>query len=61
MRFPIDVAFLDRDGIVVHSAHAMVPWRFSRIVWRARSVLELPAGILAQSETQVGDQFAISE
>jgi uncharacterized membrane protein (UPF0127 family) len=59
MCFPIDVAFLDRDDIVVHIAHAMVPWRFSRIVWRAGSVLELPAGILARTETQVGDRLRI--
>jgi uncharacterized membrane protein (UPF0127 family) len=59
MRFAIDVVFVDDQGRVLHLIHQMVPWRISRIVWRARAVLELPTGILARSETQVGDRLTI--
>ena len=55
MRFPIDVAFLARDGRVLALEHGLKPWRVSRIVWRADGALELPAGTLAGSGTAVGD------
>ena len=43
MRFPIDVAFCARDGRVLYLA-TMGPGRVSRIVWRARFVVEAAAG-----------------
>jgi uncharacterized membrane protein (UPF0127 family) len=46
MRFPIDVAFVDGDGRVVHACHAIRPWRISRLVFGAKAALELPAGTL---------------
>ncbi|HEX5417205.1 MAG TPA: DUF192 domain-containing protein [Chloroflexota bacterium] len=55
MRFPIDVVFLDRQQRVVHLMHRVAPWRVSKIVWRARAVLELPPGTLAATNTRVGD------
>lgn len=58
MRFPIDVVFVDNQVRVVHLIHCLAPWRASRIVWRARAVLELPAGTLDRTKTQVGDRLA---
>jgi uncharacterized membrane protein (UPF0127 family) len=46
MRFPIDVAFCDRAGVVLR-VMTMRPGRLSRVVWRSRSVLEGPAGVFA--------------
>jgi uncharacterized membrane protein (UPF0127 family) len=60
MRFPIDVVFVDRDGKVVHLIHGIKPWRNSRIVGRSRLVVELPAGTLAASDTQTGDEIDVS-
>ena len=60
MRFAIDVAFLDEQGQVLHLIHALPPWRASRIVWRARAVLELPAGTLAHTRTRVGDWLVVT-
>jgi uncharacterized protein len=57
MRFPIDVVFLDRDGIVVHISHRLRPWRVSSVVLRARKALELAAGAAANSGTMVGDRI----
>ena len=59
MRFAIDVLFLDRDWRVIHLRHGMVPFRMTRLHWRARSVLELPKGVIAQTSTAVGDQLSV--
>jgi len=59
MRFAIDVVFVDRKWRVVHVRPAMVPYRVSGIHWRARCVIELPVGIIAQSLTEVGDQLSV--
>ncbi len=58
MRFPIDAAYLDSEGRVVAVRHYLPPWRFW-LVWRqeAVSVLELPAGRLRATNTEVGDQL----
>ncbi len=44
MRYPVDVVFLDGSHRVVRVAGSLKPWRLSPVVWRARAVLELPAG-----------------
>lgn len=61
MRFRFDAAFLDRDGRVLHTIHAMAPWRVSRIVFKAHSVLELPAGTLKGTGTEIGDVLSVVE
>lgn len=55
MRFPIDVAFLGRDGRVLALHHGLPPNHLSRLVLRAEGVLELAAGVLAATGTAVGD------
>ena len=59
MGYPIDVLFLDKENRVAHLIQAMPPYRASRFVWRARSVLELPAGTVARTRTAVGDQLLL--
>jgi uncharacterized membrane protein (UPF0127 family) len=59
MRFPIDVIFLDRKRTVVHVEQNLRPWRVSRVIANARSVLELPAGTIATSHTRIGDQIEV--
>jgi hypothetical protein len=58
MRIPIDVAFLDPEGLIIKQIRAMPPWRVSSVYFKAHSVLELPAGTLAASETQEGDRLS---
>jgi uncharacterized protein len=55
MRFPIDVAFLDRAGRVVAAYPHLRPGR--RTAWHKAAVaaLELPAGALDVSQTSPGD------
>jgi uncharacterized membrane protein (UPF0127 family) len=59
MQFPIDVVFLDRNETVVHLENNLRPWRVSRVIANARSVLELPASTIAKSNTRVGDQIEV--
>ncbi|HYA00350.1 MAG TPA: DUF192 domain-containing protein [Candidatus Binatia bacterium] len=46
MRFPIDVAFVNADGRILHACHSIRPWRISRHVFGSKAALELPAGTL---------------
>ena len=47
MRFPIDAAFVDRQGVVLKASTELVPWRIA-LSLRAFAVIELPAGTLAR-------------
>src|SRR5947207_14416031 len=60
MRFPIDVAFIDRRMRVKRIYHQLAPFRLTLLVWSAESVLELPSGSLAGTGTAVGDELQFS-
>ena len=60
MKFPIDVVYLDSQYQVIHVCHELHPFRIAAVKFRARSVVELPAGTLAQTQTSVGDVLEIS-
>jgi len=61
MKIVIDVLFLDANLKVLDVSHAMKAWRMSRIYFGAGSVLELPMGVAAGSQTEPGDQLQITE
>lgn len=56
MKFAIDVVFLDKKRRVLKVRPSMGKWRFAASL-RAHSVLELAAGMAAQTRTSVGDQL----
>lgn len=56
MKFAIDVVYLDRKMRVRKLRRDMAPWRISACL-TAKSVLELPAGTIASTRTQTGDQL----
>ncbi|MBI2186631.1 MAG: DUF192 domain-containing protein [Acidobacteria bacterium] len=58
MRFPIDIAFVDRHGRAVRLVHRLRPWRVA-LAPRAYAAIELPAGALTQHEVGVGDRLAL--
>jgi hypothetical protein len=60
MRFPIDVAFVARDGRVLRVV-TMRPGRVSRVVWRSRYVLEGPADAFAGWGITRGAVLAVRE
>ena len=58
MRFPIDIAFVTRDGRVVKTCNALRPWRIAAS-FGAYAVVELPAGTLTRCDTVAGDTIVI--
>jgi hypothetical protein len=60
MKFAIDVVYLDRKKKVVKVRHAVKPRRMS-LCLLAHSVLELPAGSVAPTRTERGDQLELDE
>jgi uncharacterized protein len=59
MLFPIDLVFLDHTHSVVHTEEDVRPFRVSKIVLKAESVLELPASTIHRTGTRVGDLLEI--
>jgi uncharacterized membrane protein (UPF0127 family) len=59
MRFPIDVAFVDRQGCVLKICTALRPWRIAA-EWRAHAVIEMATNTLL-SLTTVGDPIVLSK
>lgn len=57
--FQIDVIYLDSECRVVHLIENLGPLRFAPIRLRCASVLELPAGAIYSSGTQLGDRLLI--
>jgi uncharacterized protein len=58
MKFPIDIAFVSKDGRVLKTRHA-VPARRLAASLRAFAVIELPGGTLARSRTEPGDMLEL--
>jgi len=60
MRFPIDVAYLDSDDIVIKTIQ-MSRNRLGIPVWRARSVIEAESGAFARWGLHVGDKVELRD
>ena len=54
MKFPIDVAFVRKDGSIVKIRAAMPAWRMAA-AWGGHAVVEMAAGSFARAETRTGD------
>ena len=54
MRFPIDVLFVDRQGLVVNAVHGLEPFRFASGRPAATTTIELPAGTLKRAGVHQG-------
>ena len=57
MRFEFDALFLGPGGKVVGRYERFRRNRISRVFWSARGVLELPAGTIERTGTEVGDEI----
>ena len=60
MKFDIDVLFLDRKKKVLKVRKSMGRWRMAASFF-AHSVLELPSGMAAETQTAAGDQLVFEE
>lgn len=61
MKFALDVVFLSKDWSVVGFVEGIAPGQLSKMYREAHSALELPCGAVAESETQVGDKFEVTD
>ena len=59
MLFSIDIVFLDRSNHVVHIEEHVRPFRISKVILKADSVLELPPHTVFRTRTHVGDLLEI--
>jgi uncharacterized membrane protein (UPF0127 family) len=59
MKFPIDAIFLDKNMTVCALYTKLAPWRITKIVWNATSVLELAAGSIEKTPLGIGDQLHV--
>jgi len=59
MAFGIDVVGLDRDLKIIKLWRCLPPFRVTSVSLKLRSVLELPCGVISQSQMQIGDQLQI--
>ena len=60
MRFTIDVAFCDRDGIVLRTM-CLRPWRVTPLVMASRMVIEAQSGAFERWGLGVGDKLEVKE
>jgi uncharacterized membrane protein (UPF0127 family) len=60
MSIPIDVIYVDKTDRVVALDLNMKPWTVGRPHRGAHYVIELPAGTISRTGTQVGDQLRVS-
>lgn len=58
MKFAIDVAFVDRRGVVVKTHSTVAPWRIA-VGLRGFAAVELPAGTLDRTQTMRGDHLVV--
>jgi len=59
MKFPIDVVFIDEDGLVVKVVEHMPGWRMA-IASSAAVTIELWAGAVQAMDVRVGDRLALA-
>ncbi|MBP9089499.1 DUF192 domain-containing protein [bacterium] len=59
MKYAIDCVFLDADNKVVGLVENIAPGKMSRVFGPAKQCLELPAGVIASSATQLGDVLTV--
>ena len=55
MMFPLDLIFLNREKRVIHIEEYVRPFRVSKVIRKAVSVLQLPVHTIYRSGTREGD------
>ncbi len=61
MRFVIDVIFVDRSNTVVGVVPAMLPNRPFAGARQAYRTIEVPQGVVAKTQTRVGDRLVFED
>lgn len=61
MKIPLDIVFITNKNTVIHTIENIRPWKFSKIITSAYSVIELPIGTIKNCNIQVGDLLSIEK
>ncbi len=61
MKYAIDAVFMDRQGMVVGLCKEIKPGQISALYPKAYACLELPAGMIENTQTNPGDQIESGE
>jgi uncharacterized membrane protein (UPF0127 family) len=61
MRFTFDAVFLNRDQRVIAIIPDFKPFRTSKLYFSAVTTIELPAGTIQASKTQIKDEISLQE
>ncbi|MFH1046557.1 MAG: DUF192 domain-containing protein [Candidatus Omnitrophota bacterium] len=59
MHFAIDVVFVDKNMQIVKIFEQLSPNRLTPIIWNAKLAIELPAGKINQTNTQIQDKIEL--
>jgi protein-S-isoprenylcysteine O-methyltransferase Ste14/uncharacterized membrane protein (UPF0127 family) len=59
MKFPIDVLFLDSQGMALKWFSNLTPNKISQVIPSSHSVLELPANSISETDIQIGDHIQV--
>jgi len=59
MVYAIDCVFVDKQGTVVGLCKEVKPWALSPVFGKALGCIELPAGTIDATHTEVGDSVEI--
>jgi hypothetical protein len=59
MAITIDVLYVDENNQVIDMDVALKPWQVGRFRQRARTIIEIPSGMLAATHSACGDQLKI--
>lgn len=59
--FPLDLVFLSGDMEILHLTEGLKPFSISPIIWKAKHVLELPAGTIKKNNLKLGERISINK
>jgi len=57
MKFPIDVIFLNKEGVILHFENNMLPRQMSKYIKRAFYCLELKSGAIQEHDLKLNDHI----
>lgn len=58
MKYPIDVAFISSDNVIIKIIRDLKPWRMTWLYFKAQKTLEMPAGKFP-SDLNEGDKVEV--
>lgn len=58
--FPIDILFLDENGVVVEMKRSLRPFSHYRTIEKCRSFIELPEGSIRYHDIRIGSEIGWS-